>query len=178
MGMIKTEILWDLGQRVVEGTHEAPGSSRNFEQGHNISLCAPSCLLQNVRLTFLHLHCVFICLVACLVFWPTYKKSIFIPPCREELRKWFLSMETTLFRYRFRLESPDTQVLPLYLHLIVANEKNNLCLNHCLFHSVPFRGFLWVSFSFHTKHCHTQNSRYAYGHLWNCAEHLDLDASH
>ncbi|KMZ66123.1 putative DNA primase large subunit [Zostera marina] len=30
--------------------------------------------------------------------------------CRsEELRKWFLSMETTLFRYRFRLESPDSQ---------------------------------------------------------------------
>ncbi|CAM0904904.1 unnamed protein product [Alopecurus aequalis] len=32
--------------------------------------------------------------------------------CRtEELRKWFLSMETTLFRYRFRLESPDAQRL-------------------------------------------------------------------
>ncbi|KAF5939953.1 hypothetical protein HYC85_021120 [Camellia sinensis] len=30
--------------------------------------------------------------------------------CRtEELRKWFLSMETTLFRYRFRLESPQVQ---------------------------------------------------------------------
>ncbi|EEC81892.1 hypothetical protein EE612_038623 [Oryza sativa] len=30
--------------------------------------------------------------------------------CRtEELRKWFLSMETTLFRYRFRLESPESQ---------------------------------------------------------------------
>ncbi|KAA8533335.1 hypothetical protein F0562_033132 [Nyssa sinensis] len=30
--------------------------------------------------------------------------------CRtEELRKWFLSMETTLFRYRFRLESSDVQ---------------------------------------------------------------------
>ncbi|XP_073012887.1 probable DNA primase large subunit [Typha latifolia] len=30
--------------------------------------------------------------------------------CRtEELRKWFLSMETTLFRYRFRLESTESQ---------------------------------------------------------------------
>ncbi|RWR80005.1 putative DNA primase large subunit [Cinnamomum micranthum f. kanehirae] len=30
--------------------------------------------------------------------------------CRtDDLRKWFLSMETTLFRYRFRLESPDAQ---------------------------------------------------------------------
>ncbi|XP_016542575.1 probable DNA primase large subunit isoform X1 [Capsicum annuum] len=30
--------------------------------------------------------------------------------CRtEELRKWFLSMETTLFRYRFRDESPEIQ---------------------------------------------------------------------
>ncbi|KAG0464194.1 hypothetical protein HPP92_020263 [Vanilla planifolia] len=30
--------------------------------------------------------------------------------CRtEELRKWFLSMETTLFRYRFRIESPESQ---------------------------------------------------------------------
>ncbi|KAF8399988.1 hypothetical protein HHK36_015861 [Tetracentron sinense] len=30
--------------------------------------------------------------------------------CRtEELRKWFLSMETTLFRYRFRLEIPEAQ---------------------------------------------------------------------
>lgn len=30
--------------------------------------------------------------------------------CRtEELRKWFLSMETTLFRYRFRLESSEVQ---------------------------------------------------------------------
>ncbi|XP_038989302.1 probable DNA primase large subunit [Phoenix dactylifera] len=30
--------------------------------------------------------------------------------CRtEDLRKWFLSMETTLFRYRFRLESPESQ---------------------------------------------------------------------
>ncbi|KAK4493246.1 hypothetical protein RD792_017876 [Penstemon davidsonii] len=30
--------------------------------------------------------------------------------CREEeLRRWFLSMETTLFRYRFQLESPEAQ---------------------------------------------------------------------
>ncbi|XP_059656634.1 probable DNA primase large subunit [Cornus florida] len=30
--------------------------------------------------------------------------------CRtEELRKWFLSMETTLFRYRFRLETSEVQ---------------------------------------------------------------------
>ncbi|XP_074575884.1 putative DNA primase large subunit [Curcuma longa] len=30
--------------------------------------------------------------------------------CRtDELRKWFLSMETSLFRYRFRLESPESQ---------------------------------------------------------------------
>ncbi|XP_020591204.1 probable DNA primase large subunit [Phalaenopsis equestris] len=30
--------------------------------------------------------------------------------CRtDELRKWFLSMETTLFRYRFRLETPESQ---------------------------------------------------------------------
>ncbi|KAL0364343.1 UNVERIFIED_CONTAM: putative DNA primase large subunit [Sesamum angustifolium] len=30
--------------------------------------------------------------------------------CREEeLRKWFLSMETTLFRYRFQRESPEAQ---------------------------------------------------------------------
>lgn len=30
--------------------------------------------------------------------------------CRtEDLRKWFLSMETTLFRYRFRLENPEAQ---------------------------------------------------------------------
>ena len=28
----------------------------------------------------------------------------------EELRKWFLSMETALFRYRFRQESPEVQV--------------------------------------------------------------------
>ncbi|PKA57829.1 putative DNA primase large subunit [Apostasia shenzhenica] len=32
--------------------------------------------------------------------------------CRtEELRKWFLSMETTLFRYRFRFESSESQRL-------------------------------------------------------------------
>ncbi|CAD5179592.1 unnamed protein product [Musa acuminata subsp. malaccensis] len=32
--------------------------------------------------------------------------------CRtEDLRKWFLSMETSLFRYRFRLESPESQRL-------------------------------------------------------------------
>ncbi|KAG6490918.1 hypothetical protein ZIOFF_052250 [Zingiber officinale] len=30
-------------------------------------------------------------------------------PPRDELRKWFLSMETSLFRYRFRLESPESQ---------------------------------------------------------------------
>jgi hypothetical protein len=30
---------------------------------------------------------------------------------REELRKWFLSMETTLFRYRFRLETSESQVI-------------------------------------------------------------------
>ena len=29
---------------------------------------------------------------------------------REELRKWFLSMETALFRHRFRLETPEAQV--------------------------------------------------------------------
>ncbi|KAL9151777.1 hypothetical protein ABFS82_11G073800 [Erythranthe guttata] len=30
--------------------------------------------------------------------------------CREEeLRRWFLSMETTLFRYRFQLETPEAQ---------------------------------------------------------------------
>ncbi|XP_073277438.1 probable DNA primase large subunit [Primulina huaijiensis] len=30
--------------------------------------------------------------------------------CREEeLRKWFLSMESTLFRYRFQLETPEAQ---------------------------------------------------------------------
>ncbi|KAK0573255.1 hypothetical protein LWI29_005057 [Acer saccharum] len=30
--------------------------------------------------------------------------------CRtEDLRKWFLSMETALFRYRFRLETPEAQ---------------------------------------------------------------------
>ncbi|KAG6510046.1 hypothetical protein ZIOFF_028054 [Zingiber officinale] len=29
-------------------------------------------------------------------------------PPRDELRKWFLSMETSLFRYRFRLESPES----------------------------------------------------------------------
>ncbi|GER27146.1 DNA primase [Striga asiatica] len=30
--------------------------------------------------------------------------------CRqEELRKWFLSMETTLFRYRFQFQAPDVQ---------------------------------------------------------------------
>ncbi|XP_076944999.1 putative DNA primase large subunit [Bidens hawaiensis] len=35
--------------------------------------------------------------------------------CRsEELRKWFLSMETTLFRYRFKLENSD--------HLALMNE--------------------------------------------------------
>ncbi|XAR48195.1 hypothetical protein NMG60_11030934 [Bertholletia excelsa] len=32
--------------------------------------------------------------------------------CRtEELRKWFLSMETTLFRYRFHLKSPKVQAM-------------------------------------------------------------------
>jgi hypothetical protein len=34
----------------VEVTHEAPGSSRDIEQGYNMSLCAPSCLLQNISL--------------------------------------------------------------------------------------------------------------------------------
>lgn len=29
---------------------------------------------------------------------------------REDLRKWFLSMETALFRYRFRLLAADAQV--------------------------------------------------------------------
>jgi DNA primase large subunit len=29
--------------------------------------------------------------------------------CREELRRWFLGMETTLFRQRFRSETPESQ---------------------------------------------------------------------
>ena len=35
---------------------------------------------------------------------------------REDLRKWFLSMETALFRHRFRLESPEAQVG--FIHLM------------------------------------------------------------
>ncbi|KAK3035876.1 hypothetical protein RJ639_033013 [Escallonia herrerae] len=39
--------------------------------------------------------------------------------CRtEELRKWFLSIETTLFRYRFRPESSDVQLSVLLMMLI------------------------------------------------------------
>jgi DNA primase large subunit len=46
--------------------------------------------------------------------------------CRtEELRKWFLSMETTLFRYRFRLESPESQVTS-YLFIIELRKENNI----------------------------------------------------
>lgn len=37
---------------------------------------------------------------------------------REDLRKWFLSMETTLFRYRFRRESSETQVGFLFLLIL------------------------------------------------------------
>ena len=37
----------------MEDTHEAPGSSRDFEQGYNITLCAPPSLLQNVSLIFI-----------------------------------------------------------------------------------------------------------------------------
>lgn len=95
----------------MEGTYEAPGSSRDFEQGHNISLCAPSCILQNVRITFLQLYFVFIRLVVCFCCFDQLIGTLFVyPSSREELRKWFLSMENTLFRYRFRLESPESQV--------------------------------------------------------------------
>jgi hypothetical protein len=37
--------------------------------------------------------------------------------CREELRRWFLGMETTLFRQRFRSETPESQVQTFFLTL-------------------------------------------------------------
>lgn len=33
---------------------------------------------------------------------------------REDLRKWFLSMECALFRYRFRFLTPEAQVKPVF----------------------------------------------------------------
>uniref|UniRef100_A0A1D1Y442 Putative DNA primase large subunit n=1 Tax=Anthurium amnicola TaxID=1678845 RepID=A0A1D1Y442_9ARAE len=52
--------------------------------------------------------------------------------CRtEDLRKWFLSMETTLFRYRFRLESPESQ------RMLMSNfNLPYKALNHAEYESV------------------------------------------
>lgn len=80
------------------------------------------------------------------------------PHSREELRKWFLSMETTLFRYRFRLESPESQVT--FCPFLAYKESYHALTVPC--HTVFFRGCLWVSFNFHTKHCHTRNLRYVF----------------
>ncbi|KAL3501002.1 hypothetical protein ACH5RR_035451 [Cinchona calisaya] len=47
---------------------------------------------------------------------------------REELRKWFLSLETSLFRYRFRFKTPEAQrALMAEFHLpYKTNVKDNL----------------------------------------------------
>ncbi|KAG6499987.1 hypothetical protein ZIOFF_039801 [Zingiber officinale] len=48
-------------------------------------------------------------------------------PPRDELRKWFLSMETSLFRYRFRLESPEGHSCPNFSYpirlLVMQNSR-------------------------------------------------------
>ncbi|KAL3511460.1 hypothetical protein ACH5RR_030861 [Cinchona calisaya] len=46
--------------------------------------------------------------------------------CRtEELRKWFLSMETSLFRYRFRFQTPEAQrALMAEFHLLYKTVSN------------------------------------------------------
>lgn len=96
----------------MEDTHEAPGSSRNFEQGYNISLCAPPSLLQNVSLIFVcSFRCTIFGLIVPFTNLITNVNLNLIHHTREELRKWFLSMETTLFRYRFRLETSESQVI-------------------------------------------------------------------
>ena len=156
----------------MEDTHEAPGSSRDFEQGYNIALCAPPSLLQNVSLIFICLYSLHILtmVVHLWFFWPTHWKAVFDRTHREELRKWFLSMETTLFRYRFRLESPESQVTSYPFTIELTKENNmHLCFNCCLLHIIYFRGCLWLSFNCHTKHCHTQSLRYR---LWPLIELL------
>lgn len=91
--------------------------------------------------------------------------------CREELRRWFLGMETTLFRQRFRSETPESQVqtffltLPLLLFLLLqfglstlhehyVNQLSQLVRQQLRWLTWGFaggRGGLWKSASFLTK---------------------------
>jgi len=87
--------------------------------------------------------------------------------CREELRRWFLGMETTLFRQRFRSETPESQVqtsfltLPLLLqfglpilHELYVNQLSQLVRQQLRWLTWGFaggRGGLWKSASFLTK---------------------------
>jgi hypothetical protein len=108
-----------------------------------ISLCAPSCLLQKVHLAFSHAQSYYPWTVSCDLFRINKKNCILYSSFGEELRKWFLSMETVFFRYLIRLESPESHVW----------RKN------C-----------------HTKHCHTQNLRYAQWKLTRIDEGLHIAA--
>lgn len=93
----------------MESKYEASRRLRGCQQGYNIPLRSSSRVLQDVRLFFFF-------------FFPLSYYYKFIPffidlfcwCLREDLRKWFLSMETTLFRYRLLFERPEAQVGSAY----------------------------------------------------------------
>lgn len=103
-------VVYNTGKRLMEGKHESPRSIWSYQQGHHFTLCSASCLLQRVRDTY---TCpptpplAFPAPLNCMTQFINFSYWLF---GREELRRWFLSMETTLFRYRFLLETSDAQV--------------------------------------------------------------------
>ncbi|KAK1306266.1 putative DNA primase large subunit [Acorus calamus] len=59
--------------------------------------------------------------------------------CRtEDQRKWFLSMETALFRYRFRFESPDSQNVKDKLIQVARSIGQPVVNSDAIFFKVPF----------------------------------------
>ncbi|CAN0907619.1 Probable DNA primase large subunit [Linum grandiflorum] len=70
--------------------------------------------------------------------------------CRtEDLRKWFLSMETTLFRHRFRLQNADAQrALLSEFHLpykAVSAEEFEVIFSSCLYADVTLLLFFFAA---------------------------------
>ncbi|KAK1282135.1 putative DNA primase large subunit [Acorus calamus] len=56
----------------------------------------------------------------------------------EDQRKWFLSMETALFRYRFRFESPDSQNVKDKLNQVARSIGQPVVNADAIFFKVPF----------------------------------------
>ena len=100
----------------MESKYEASRRIRGCQQGYNIPLCSSSRVLQDVRLVFFFS---FFSLVIIINFYLCFLFFIFIFVLfcwclREDLRKWFLSMETNLFRYRLLFEKAEAQVGSAY----------------------------------------------------------------